>query len=129
MEATQEVFLQLTRRRERLTDTAPAGLLLRMATNTCLNVLRTRKRKPETPDEELLQRIACTRSTEAGLFAKLRLDRILRRETPSTRLIAVLHYHDGLTLDQVAREVELSVSGVRKRLRGLRARALQLEGA
>jgi RNA polymerase sigma-70 factor (ECF subfamily) len=32
----------------------------------------------------------------------------------------VLHYLDGLTLEQVAREVGLSISGVRKRLRGLR---------
>jgi RNA polymerase sigma-70 factor (ECF subfamily) len=35
--------------------------------------------------------------------------------------MAVLHYVDGMTLEQVARECGLSVSGVRKRLRALRA--------
>jgi RNA polymerase sigma-70 factor (ECF subfamily) len=128
MEAAQDVFVQLVRHQDRLTDEAPAGLLLRMATNVCLNILRSQRRHPEDPNDELLHRIACTRDTEAGVLAKLRLDRILKREQPSTRLIAVLHYRDGLTLEQVAREVGLSVSGVRKRLRVLRTRALELEG-
>jgi RNA polymerase sigma-70 factor (ECF subfamily) len=39
----------------------------------------------------------------------------------------VLHYVDGLTLEQVAREVGLSVSGVRKRLRGLRRTLAAME--
>jgi RNA polymerase sigma-70 factor (ECF subfamily) len=34
--------------------------------------------------------------------------------------MAVLHYVDGLTLEQAASETGLSVSGVRKRLRRLR---------
>ena len=34
--------------------------------------------------------------------------------------MAVLHYVDGLTLEQVASETGLSVSGVRKRLNRLR---------
>ena len=32
----------------------------------------------------------------------------------------MLHYVDGLTLEEVARQTDLSVSGVRKRLRKLR---------
>jgi RNA polymerase sigma-70 factor (ECF subfamily) len=129
MDAAQDVFVQLVRSQARLGETAPAGLLLRMATNVCLNKLRTIRRRPEDADDELLQRIASHSDTERDLFTKLRLDRIFREERPSTRTIAVLHYHDGLTLEQVAREVGLSVSGVRKRLRTLRARATQLEGA
>jgi RNA polymerase sigma-70 factor (ECF subfamily) len=35
--------------------------------------------------------------------------------------MAMLHYVDGMTLAEVADEVGMSVSGVRKRLRGLRA--------
>ena len=34
--------------------------------------------------------------------------------------MAVMHHVDGMTLEQVARECGLSVSGVRKRLRRLR---------
>ncbi len=128
MEAAQDVFVQLVRRREHLTGDAPAGLLLQIATNICLNILRSQKRHPEDRDSDRLYRVACAHDTEAGILARLRLERILGREHPSTRLIAVLHYGDGLTHEQVAREVGLSVSGVRKRLRALRARALEIEG-
>ena len=40
---------------------------------------------------------------------------------------AVLHYVDGMTLEQVARECGMSVSGVRKRLRGLRSELRVME--
>ncbi len=41
--------------------------------------------------------------------------------------MAVMHLLDGMTLEQVAREVGMSVSGVRKRLRKLRSRVAELE--
>jgi RNA polymerase sigma-70 factor (ECF subfamily) len=40
--------------------------------------------------------------------------------------MAVLHFVDGLTLEEVAAETGLSVSGVRKRLRGLRHALVEL---
>jgi RNA polymerase sigma-70 factor (ECF subfamily) len=51
----------------------------------------------------------------------LLLDRLFGRHPESSRTIAVLHYVDGLTLEEVADEIGMSVSGVRKRLRALRA--------
>ena len=54
LEAAQDVFVQLLRKEDLLTDKSPSGLLMRMATNVCLNILRSRKRHPETPDDELL---------------------------------------------------------------------------
>jgi len=50
------------------------------------------------------------------------LDAIFGGERESTRTIAVMHYVDGMTLEEVAREAGMSVSGVRKRLRMLCAR-------
>jgi RNA polymerase sigma-70 factor (ECF subfamily) len=41
--------------------------------------------------------------------------------------MAVLHFVDGMTYREVARETNLSVSGVRKRLRDFRARALKAQ--
>jgi RNA polymerase sigma-70 factor (ECF subfamily) len=43
-------------------------------------------------------------------------------------VIAVLHLVDGLSLEETARETGMSVSGVRKRLRQLRERAVAEEG-
>jgi RNA polymerase sigma-70 factor, ECF subfamily len=56
------------------------------------------------------------------------LRRIFSREKESTRTIAVMHLLDGLTLEEIAAEVGMSVSGVRKRLRTLRAHIVELEG-
>ncbi len=127
VDAMQDVFVQLLRYRDRLEDRAPSSLLYRMATNVCLNRIRTRKRKPETRNDELLVRIAGAASHEDRSAARRMLDRIFARELPSTRAIAVMHLLDRMTLEEVANEVGMSVSGVRKRLRTLRARVHELE--
>ncbi len=135
VEAMQDTFVQLLRHRERLDDSAPSSLMYRMATNVCLNRIRASGRRPEVPDGDLIERLAHAPGAEARTGARRLLDRIFDREaksqTPvSTATIAVLHLLDGMTLEEVAREVGLSVSGVRKRLRGLRAIArLELEVA
>jgi RNA polymerase sigma factor (sigma-70 family) len=119
----QEVFVRLLRHRERLTGSYPSSLLFRIATNLSLNRLRDRKRQPAAPGDEALFRIA----TMENLDAPLVLDRLFGRHPESTRTMAVLHYVDGMTLEQVGRECGLSMSGVRKRLRGLRASLQALE--
>jgi RNA polymerase sigma-70 factor (ECF subfamily) len=106
-----------------------------MATNVCLNKLRTERRHPEDRDDELLQRIAAvdddSGSAESRTVAQSLLGRLFRADDPlaaSTRTIATMHLVDGMTLEEVAREAGLSVSGVRKRLRTLRGRLEELEG-
>lgn len=126
LDAMQDTFVQLVRHRERLTADAPSSLLYRIATNTCLNALRAEKRRAVTGKEELLLQIASSDDHERRSMARSALDALFRRERESTRTIAVLHYVDDLTLEETAAEVGLSVSGVRKRLRGLRARSLAL---
>ncbi len=118
-----DVFVELLRRENRLDARAPAGLLLTTATHVCLNRLRSERRRPEDPDHDLLARIASLGSSAENLsLARRALDRIFGGEPASTRLIAVLLYVDRLTLDEVAAEVGMSVSGVRKRLRTLKQR-------
>lgn len=129
LDATQDVFVQLLRREGQLQETAPSALLQRIATNVCLNRLRGERRKPEDEDDELLLRIASTdEGAERHSETRSMLARIFGRERESTAAIAVMHLVDGMTLEEVAAEVELSVSGVRKRLRTLRARVAELEG-
>ncbi len=126
-DAMQDVFVQVLRFEDRLDDQAPSSLLYRMATNVCLNRIRSSKRRPEDAESDMLSRIANAEDVEAQSMARNLLDRLFRREKPSTKTIAVLHLLDGLTLEQVAQEVGLSVSGVRKRLRILRTHVHELE--
>lgn len=120
MDVSQDVFVRLIERNGRLDGTYPSSLLYTMATNLCLNRIRDRRRQAQPTEDDVLARIASLEEPGEGSDARLMLDRLFRRQPASSRTIAVLHYLDGLTLDQVANEVGMSVSGVRKRLRALR---------
>ncbi|MBN2525155.1 MAG: sigma-70 family RNA polymerase sigma factor [Deltaproteobacteria bacterium] len=127
VDAMQDTFVQLLRYQERLADEAPSSLLYRMATNVCLNKLRSSGRKKEDPDSELLQKIACAKVPEERLFAANLMNRLFSTHQESTRTIAVMHLLDGMTLQEVADEVGMSVSGVRKRLRPLKSQLEELQ--
>lgn len=129
LDAMQEVFVRVLRSRERLDASAPSSLLYRIATNICLNVIRGERRRPERAGEELLETIAGVDDPAERALATHLLDGVFSRELESTRTMAVLHYVDGMTLEETAEAVGLSVSGVRKRLRGLRKRGLELKEA
>ena len=124
-----DVFVQLLRHHERLEDRGRSSLLYRIATNVCLNKLRSSSRRPEDAQSELIGRIAAADSSaESRAGARALLDRALQREPVSSGTIAVMHLVDGMTLEEVAQAVGMSVSGVRKRLRKLKANVHELEG-
>ena len=136
-DAMQDVFVSLIRHEDRLRDEAPGALLLRVATNVCLNRLRGEKRRPEDAheDDELALRIAQADDgggdAESRTLARSVLGKLFGADDPlaaSTRSLAFMHLVDGMTLEEVARESRLSVSGVRKRLRVLKGRLAELEG-
>ena len=129
LDAMQDVFVQVLRKEDELHSAAPSSLLYRIATNVCLNVMRSERRRPHTNDDELIQRIAGTEDPESRALNVHFLDRLFHREKETTRTIAVYHYVDRMTLEETAREVGMSVSGVRKRLRSLRAKGLTLKEA
>lgn len=122
-----DVFVQVLSRADQLDDEAPSSLLFRIATNVCLNRLRTRRRRPEDGDPDLLVAIAVETDPAARNAARSALDALFRHEPDDTALIAVLHLHDRMTLEEVAAEVGMSVSGVRKRLQKLRTKLQHLE--
>jgi len=123
---TQEVFVNCLRFQERLSGEYPSSLLFRMATNASLNALRAAKRRPGNRNEEVLLSIACQDEGQGAFEARSVLDRIFSREQESTRVIAVMYHLDGMTLDEVAKETGMSISGVRKRLLKLREHVQEL---
>jgi RNA polymerase sigma-70 factor (ECF subfamily) len=136
-DAMQDVFVSLIRHEDRLREEAPGALLLRIATNVCLNRLRGERRHPEDAHEndDLALRIAHAddggSDAESRTLARSVLGKLFGADDPlaaSTRSLAFMHLVDGMTLEEVAREARLSVSGVRKRLRTLKGRLAELEG-
>lgn len=126
-DAMQDVFVQLIKKKESLTLDAPSSLLYTIATNTCLNIIRKNKKAPECESDEILSIIAGQDDPERLILTNHFLDRLFGSEKSSTKTIAVLHYVDGYTLEETAKQVGLSVSGVRKRLRKLREKSLLLK--
>lgn len=124
VEAMQDVFVRLLSARDRLHGQFPSSLLFRIATNVCLNIIRDRRPGQTDLGEDVLARIACCDEQETRSLSAIILARLFRREKPSTRVMAVLHYVDGMSFREVAGETKLSVSGVRKRLREFRSRAM-----
>ncbi|MCY0994100.1 sigma-70 family RNA polymerase sigma factor [Nannocystis sp. ILAH1] len=129
VDAMHDVFVQLLVHRERLVDKGACSLLWRIATNVCLNKIRSRKRRPEDPQSEMLAEIAAIDDAESRGVARVVLGKLFAREPVSTGTMAVMHLVDGMTLEEVAESVGMSVSGVRKRLRTLRAGVMAREGA
>jgi RNA polymerase sigma-70 factor, ECF subfamily len=128
-DAMHDVFVQVLSHADQLADQAPSSLLFRIATNVCLNRIRSRRRRPEDGDPELLVQIAERTDPAARSAARAALDALFRQEPDDTAVIAVLHLHDRMTLEEVAAEVGMSVSGVRKRLHKLRLKLHALEVA
>jgi RNA polymerase sigma-70 factor, ECF subfamily len=129
LDAMQEAFVKLIRYQGSLNDKAPSSMLYTIATNVCLNMIRTSQRRPRSAGDERLELIASAEDVESRAVDRTLLDGIFSRERASTRAMAVMHYVDGMTLEEVAGHVGLSVSGVRKRLRQLRERTRALEEA
>ena len=122
LDAMQEVFTKVLLHQKRLKNQYPSSLLFRIATNVCLNVIRAQRIHQPIDEGDILSDIALYDESENRLIHNNLLDHIFKKEKKSTREIAVMHFVDGMTLKEVAYEVGLSISGVRKRIRELRTR-------
>ncbi len=126
LDAMQDVFVKVINKKDSLKATYPSSLLYTMATNHCLNILSREKRT--SCDNEILEMIVSLDRVEEKALDRMFLDQLFSGQKASTRTIAVLHYMDGLTLEETSQLSGLSVSGVRKRLRKLREAGLEMEG-
>ncbi|SMF73081.1 RNA polymerase sigma factor [Pseudobacteriovorax antillogorgiicola] len=122
-EAMQEVFIKVVKRQNQLHEQGPSSYLYQSATHTCLNIIRKDSKLKETSDLDILTSIACGEDFEELGLIRLTARRVLGETSVSTRVMATLHYVDGLTLQEVADEVNMSLSGVRKRLRQFKSEA------
>lgn len=126
-DAVQEVFLSLIRQNHRLEEGFPSALLYRIATNTCLNILK-REKKSQRRDESFFDSIIARDDFSATLEARDVLAQLFAGEKDDTMTIAVMRYVDALSYEEIAEASGLSVSGVRKRLRTLSEKAAKARG-
>ena len=119
-DAMQETFVRVLRNGKTLTASYPSSLLYRIATNVCLNMLRSNRRRPTVSADLILDGLSGQEKMEDRIVDTLLLEKVFTGTKESTRRAAEMHFLEGLTLAQTAERVDLSISGVRKRLRSLR---------
>lgn len=119
VDATQEVFLKAHRYAEGFRGNAKASTwLYRIATNQCLNTIRSRKRHPEDPVEEIEDHapLPVGDSVLDRMALQQLVTRLLADWDERTQQCVVFHYMDGMTQDEVGELLGISGAAVRKRL-------------
>ena len=133
-EAAQEVFLKAFTELDSFEGRGSfEGWLTRIATNTCLNLLRGAKRRPEltaadlSEDEgALIENLLAgeaaerQRSAERGLVAADLAERVLETMSPDDRLVLLMLDGEGDSVKEVAEATGWSESNVK--VRAFRAR-------
>lgn len=125
-DACQDVFLRLHRYRLGFRgDSAPSTYLFHVTTTTCLNRLRSRKRRKEDLLETFPAAPSLEPRTNDTILGALQLrdlvQRLLADADETTRLILLYHFADGMTHEEVGNLVGLSAAAVRKRIARFRA--------
>lgn len=123
LDCTHDVFISINKRV--LDLQYPSNYLYRIATNHCLNRIRDKKCHSESNIDELVSVLAVADETENSIILQSIMERLFKGHPESTRTIALLHLYDGYTLEEVAEMVNMSLSGVRKRLRLLKESAIK----
>lgn len=127
LDAMQDVFVRILEK-ETLISSVCSSLFYTVATRVCLNKIRSDKIRQGVSIDNLVTEIQdnATANHEDVTDTSVLLDCIFKESKASTREMAVLHFVDGYTLEETAQKMNMSVSGVRKRLSALRAKATKL---
>lgn len=121
-DAVQEVFLSLLKNISKIKDDFPSSLLYRIATNTCLNIIKKDKRV-SVKDDAFFNNIEGKDDFSETLEARDLLGQVFAGEKEGMMEIAVMRYVDKLSYEEISEIAGLSVSGVRKRLTKLSEKA------
>jgi len=121
LDAMQDVFVRLIERKEKISEVC-SSLLYTMATNVCLNKIRSDKLRNGPEFDVIAELVEDSNSSldEEKIETSILLECIFSERDSKDRQIAILHYVDGFTLEETAEKMKMSVSGVRKRLNKLR---------
>ena len=112
-----ETFIKVMDSYERLDLERPSSLLYTIATNTALNMIK--RDRTVASDEQILA--IADHDEQFKLFElKSTIGKIFQRNDDTTNSMAILHYCDGWTLEQVADFYSMSSAAVRKRLKKMK---------
>lgn len=117
MDAMQETFIQIMRTYTVMDFKAPSSLFYKIATNTCLNIIRHKKRHPEHQDPELMAALISFSETHSKTFLRQIFSKFSNEGTDAAVMAAFFYYIDEMTLDEIGEVLSISVSSVRRLLK------------
>ena len=129
LDAMQDVFLRILESKDKIKN-ACASLFYVTATHICLNKIKSDKLRSGPDFEKVAQTMADDFSEQESqkIEAALTIEKIFEKRDHKDSLIATLHFVDGLTLEETAEQIGMSVSGIRKRIRELQKYSLEITG-
>lgn len=121
-DAMQEVFLKVHRYQDSFRgEASPTTYLFKVTTTTCLNRMRTRRRRPEElydePPPIQVEDTVLGASETRGL-----LTQVMELADAGTQQAILYHYVDGMTHQEVGEVLGISAAAVRKRISTFRNR-------
>jgi RNA polymerase sigma-70 factor (ECF subfamily) len=132
LDAAQDVFINVLKAGDKLENTYPSSLLYTIATNVCLNILKKRRRETSLPRSGDDDREEADIPVEDGSYGQIEAESVvqflLKDEGESDKALLYMYHADGMTLKEIGEAVDLSVSGVRKRLLKFAERARKKAG-
>ncbi len=121
-EAMQEVFLKVHRYQHSFRgEASPTTYLFKVTTTTCLNRMRTRRRKPEELYDEPPP-IQCEDTMLSSSDTRDLLRQVMDLADEGTQQAILYHYVDGMTHREVGEVLGISAAAVRKRISTFRNR-------
>ena len=96
--------------------------LHRLAVNTALMELRSRRSRPQSDGEDALEHLGSADSAGHGTALTLDLERVVATLPPRARAVLVLHDVEGWKHEEIARELDMAVGSSKAQLH--RARGL-----
>jgi RNA polymerase sigma-70 factor (ECF subfamily) len=120
----QEVFIRLWRSPDGF-DAADSKLrwLYRVADRCCFDVLAQRKRRGEVDIADVVDHPTASVNPTKSIDNRDLVCALLGNFDPRDQAIALLYFHDEMTLDEVAHEVDLTRQTVAKRIEYILSRS------
>lgn len=121
-EAAQEVFIRLMRYADRFRGEAqPSTYLFKITTTTCLNRIRSRKRRREDIVEEA-PAVEVQDTLLQGVELRQLLDVLLDGVDEGTAAAVIYHFVDGMTHAEIGHVLGVTGAAIRKRIAKFKTR-------
>lgn len=129
LDAMQDVFTRLLEHKDLLTEVC-SSFFYTAATRVCLNTIRSDKYRSGPEFEVIAATVEDNMAAmqEEVTNVSLLLDCIFSQRDSKDKEIAILHYVDGYTLEETAKQMKMSVSGIRKRIAMLKKESSTFKG-